>query len=394
MESLTVLHNVGAQWLPQTQTWLYNQIRYLPKDIQSHIVCQNTINLDQFPWPNIHSLQKSSYIKYILERGFRKLQIQNHLPFVTKQLASLKANILHSHFGTVGWGDLTPAQEIGSKHIVTFYGRDVNYYPRSDTRWFDRYKEMFASVDAILCEGPFMAKCIIALGCPKNKVIVHHLGVGVDQIQFQPRSWSPGEELRVFLAASFQEKKGFPNALAALGILKKSIPLSITIIGDSTGEARSQKEKQKILDTVAKYQLNSKIRWLGFQPHMVMLKEAYHHHIFLSPSITAIDGDTEGGAPVSLIEMAATGMPIISTNHCDIPNVIIPNQTGYLAEENDVDGLVHCFEKLLNRPDSWADLIMAGRQRMETAFDARQQGKRLAKIYHNISSPHDYSENK
>jgi len=74
---------------------------------------------------------------------------------------------------------------------------------------------------------------------------------------------------------------------------------------------------------------------LGFQPHAILFEEAYKNHIFLSPSVTALDGDTEGGAPVTIIEMAATGMPIISTKHCDIPEVIKDGVTGFLANERD-----------------------------------------------------------
>src|SRR5690606_39794503 len=61
---------------------------------------------------------------------------------------------------------------------------------------------------------------------------------------------------------------------------------------------------------------------LGYQPWRALMDAAYRHHVFLSPSITASDGDTEGGAPVGLIEMAATGMPVISSRHADIPEVI------------------------------------------------------------------------
>ena len=83
--------------------------------------------------------------------------------------------------------------------------------------------------------------------------------------------------------------------------------LEIVIIGDNTLEPRSQSEKQKILQVIEKYGMQSKIRMLGFQPHCVLMNEAYKHHIFISPSVTAADGDTEGGAPVSIIEMAASG---------------------------------------------------------------------------------------
>ena len=63
------------------------------------------------------------------------------------------------------------------------------------------------------------------------------------------------------------------------------------------------------------------------------------HDVFLAPSVTASNGDTEGGAPVAIIEMAASGMPIVSTRHCDIPSVVLDGVTGLLAAERDSEGL-------------------------------------------------------
>ena len=111
--------------------------------------------------------------------------------------------------------------------------------------------------------------------------------------------------LRVLIAGSFREKKGIPYALEALGRLQQEIPLEITIIGDAS--ERGEAEKLQILDTIKTHNLWPKTRMLGYQPHAILLEEAYRHHIFLSPSVTASDGDTEGGLPVSIIEMAATG---------------------------------------------------------------------------------------
>jgi len=86
------------------------------------------------------------------------------------------------------------------------------------------------------------------------------------------------------------------------------------------------------------------VRMLGYQSYKMLFEEVYMHHIFLSPSVTAKDGDAEGGAPVTIIEMAASEIPIISTKHCDIPGVILDGKTGLLAEKRDVDGL---YERLL-----------------------------------------------
>lgn len=380
-KNIKVIHSHPI-WLPQTQTWMYNQVRYLPDQIENHIVCDRQANQDQFELPNIHALEQAPKWRYYLDKSLRKLQIRHHLGWLVEVAKRQEATILHSHFGHVGWADLKAAKQAGLKHLVTFYGWDVNYLPKSSRLWLTRYQELFASIDQVLCEGCHMAKCIVNLGCPADKIKVHHLGVNVEAIAFKPRVWSPAEPLRVLIAGAFREKKGIPYALEALAQLQQQVSLEITIIGDaSTSDQGAQLQKQKILATIEKHNLQSQVRMLGYQSYSVLFEEAYKHHLFLSPSVTASDGDTEGGAPVSLIEMAATGMPIVSTNHCDIPEVILHGVSGLLAEERDVAGLVNHLQQLVNNPRQWHDFVQAGRRHIEAEYDAQIQGVRLAKTY-------------
>jgi colanic acid/amylovoran biosynthesis glycosyltransferase len=79
--------------------------------------------------------------------------------------------------------------------------------------------------------------------------------------------------------------------------------------------------------------------------------------------------------------MAASGMAIVATRHCDIPRVVRDGVTGLLAEERDVDGLVAHLRRLVGRPDDWRPMLDAGRRHIEAEFDARRQGERLAELY-------------
>jgi colanic acid/amylovoran biosynthesis glycosyltransferase len=286
---------------------------------------------------------------------------------------------MHSHFGNIGWADQGAVEKLGIRHVTTFYGLDVNRLPVSDARWRARYVELFGSVDRVLCEGPHMARCLLDLGCPEEKITVQHLGVNLSEIDFAPRNWAPGEPLRVLIAATFREKKGIPYAIEALGALRNEVDLEITIIGDATTEARSLEEKGRILETLAQCGLQERTRLLGFRPHRELLEQAYRHHIFLSPSVTASDGDTEGGAPVTIIELAASGMPIVSTRHCDIPNVL-PKEMP-LAEERDVDGLVRILRSWIGSAGGWEPQLLEARRHVERNFDSRIQGQRLGEIY-------------
>jgi colanic acid/amylovoran biosynthesis glycosyltransferase len=291
------------------------------------------------------------------------------------------ARIVHSHFGPQGWYDSPAVRQLAARHVVTFYGYDVGKLPLLKPAWRARYLEMFRSVDAVLCEGSFMAKCIQSLGCPPEKLRVHHLGVPIQSIMFRPRHWKPGSPLRVLIAATFTEKKGIPNALIALARFRKVVPLKITIIGDAQPGRKLSSEKRRILDVLKRSEFGSDVQLLGYQPHNRLFEEAYSHHVFLSPSITARDGDTEGGAPVTIIEMAATGMPVVSTHHCDIPGVLGAHGARLLTNEGDIDGIVERLTWLANNPDAWKPIVAEVRRHIEIEYDAVKQGLQLARIY-------------
>ena len=132
-DALTVLQSVPA-WLPQTQTWLHTQTRFLPGSIDSHIVCERTEHLEQFTIPNIHSLGAGPRWRRVLDRlcrGMRLRRYPGHMPSVARQTG---AAILHSHFGHVGWLDLGAVRRCELRQVVTFYGQDLNYLPQAMRR--------------------------------------------------------------------------------------------------------------------------------------------------------------------------------------------------------------------------------------------------------------------
>ena len=376
-----IVHSVGI-WLPLTMTWVHNQLKYI-KAFFPVVFAQATQNLKQFPWDPIYLHSRKS--NHLLARGLRKLQVLSKYPVFDDIIKKHHPNILHSHFGDGGWYDLPLARKYRLKHVVTFYGYDVNMLPTQHPVWKQRYKELFERADLFLCEGPHMAKCLAKIGCPVEKLKVQRIGVEVDKILFVPRKLGEDGLVKILIASTFREKKGIPYALEAVGILKKDYPkIRITLIGDATTEKRDQEEKKKIMDIIERYDLEPITRIMGFQPYNVLLKEAYNHHIFLSPSVTADDGDTEGGSPVTITEMAASGMPIVSTWHCDIPEVVLNNQTGFLVSERNVQELSLALEKLINSPESWVDFGIASRAHMENKFNIANSIKYLEEYYNSL----------
>jgi colanic acid/amylovoran biosynthesis glycosyltransferase len=378
---LKVIHISGV-WLPQTETWMYNQVKYLPQDIECHILCEKTENLDQFQLPRMWVLEReTSRLRYYWEKGLRRLGIRRDLGSVVSAAKRVEARVLHSHFGYSAWSHLPMARKSRIKHVTTFYGADVNKLPIQRPIWRRRYRELFAEGDLFLCEGAHMATCLETLDCPREKIRVHHLGIEVGSITYRPRVLMDQEPLKVLIASSFTEKKGIPFAVQALGRISKDIPVEVTIIGDAMGGLA---EKNTIMNVLEESGLRDKARLLGYQPHRRLFEEAYKHHMFLSPSVTARNGDTEGGAPVSIIEMAATGMPVVSTTHCDIPEVLNYGESGWLAQERDTNGLVKIIRKWLEQRRRWPELLAHARSHVEVEYDAVKQGHRLGAIYRSL----------
>ncbi len=384
MTKARILHYC-YEWLPPTENWIYNQIFFLPPSLEPHVVCEKMSHWDLFPVAHFHCFEHLPRWYQATDKFIRKIGLRHHLRFLVQIAKTHRGAILHSHFGSAGWSNLGAARAAHLRHVVTFYGIDVNHLLRINPRWHQRYQDLFSQADGFLCEGPHMGKCLEKLGCPPSKIQIHHLGVDLSKLKCLPRSWESGP-LRILIAATFKEKKGICYALDALGTVKKQIPIAVTLVGEATAEARSLLEKERIKEAIRRNGLKDCLQWRGALAYAKLIEEAYGHHIFLSPSVTAEDGDTEGGAPVTLIDLSATGMPIVSTWHCDIPEVVLNGKTGYLVPERNANSLSEAIMQLADNSREWKTMGQRGRLHIEKNFDAVQQGVRLGAYYFQILS--------
>jgi len=99
---------------------------------------------------------------------------------------------------------------------------------------------------------------------------------------------------------------------------------------------------------IANYQMRGYTKLLGFQSHETCIAEMDAADIFIHPSVTAANGDSEGGAPTTILEAQACGLPVLSTTHADIPNVVVPGGSALLTPERDVDALSVNLLTLIN----------------------------------------------
>jgi len=108
-----------------------------------------------------------------------------------------------------------------------------------------------------------------------------------------------------------------------------------------------------------------------------MLAEA---HILMAPSVTAADGDEEG-IPNTLKEAMAMGIPVISTLHAGIPELVADGISGFLVPERDAAALADRLRRLVDHPETWAAMGRAGRVRIDSDFDIDRLNDQLLDLY-------------
>lgn len=88
----------------------------------------------------------------------------------------------------------------------------------------------------------------------------------------------------------------------------------------------------------------------------------------------------EGLARV-LPQALAMGKPCVSFNIDGAPEVVIPDETGYLVEPGDAVGLTEAISRLLGDSDLRARMGAAGRRKVDPAFRAETMVEQISDIY-------------
>ncbi len=90
------------------------------------------------------------------------------------------------------------------------------------------------------------------------------------------------------------------------------------------------------------------------------------------------------GTPVAILEASAAALPVISTRHAGIPDVIIDGETGFLVDEHDVDGMAENMIKLLDNPDLSEKMGKAGRKNIFEKYRMEIHMDNLNKVIHDV----------
>ncbi|WP_264673237.1 glycosyltransferase [Raoultella planticola] len=84
------------------------------------------------------------------------------------------------------------------------------------------------------------------------------------------------------------------------------------------------------------------------------------------------------GIPVALMEAMATGLPVISTYHSGIPELITNSKTGWLCPERDSASIAKALYEVIRTKEIIPDIIHNARLQIEENFNQDVEYKKMA----------------
>jgi len=374
MNAPTVAH-IMESYLGLTETFIHEYLIAFRR-VRPVVIAGRLENLDRFPLPAGAALHQSpprrgtpSWAANALRR--RAVGGDPHLESI---LASEGARVMHAHFGPAACTLFEARRRTRLPLVTSFYGFDAS---KSDVvrEFAERYRRLFDIGDAFLVEGPAMMRRLEALGCPRSKLRIQRIAIDPMRYRFREREDPGTGPVNLLLCGRMVPKKGYPIALRALAEARRNDRrLRLRILGDGP-------ERPAIERLVHDLGLEDVVTFLGQSPRETFLEELDRAHLYVQPSMTAPDGDSEGGAPTTLLEAQACGLPILTTRHADIPGIVAEEDSAILADEGDVPGFAANLSVLASSPGRWGSMGRAGRARMEARHDVRRLATHLEVLY-------------
>lgn len=321
-----------------SETFIENQLFFFPK---------NTFVLFDSVFPIFPKNNKFLYffseIIYLLELSFKKILGKNklfyhyYLYFIFKYY---KVSHIFCEYGTIGTKLIKVVNNIKLPLIIHFHGYDAH----SDNivlQNIEEYKILFKISSKIIVVSKAMKEKLIELGCPFDKIQI--IRCGANSIFFNNSNYNVNSNYFISIGRFVDKKGPYFTVLAFKKVVDIYPQYKLKMVGDGY-----------LLDTciqLSKFlKLENNIEFCGVKSPEEIVDILSNSLAFVQHSLVTSYNDSEG-TPVAIMEAMASGIPVISTFHAGISEIIEHNVTGFLVEECDVDKMAEYMLRIIINPN-------------------------------------------
>lgn len=329
-------------------------------------------NFYKYPWLLLRSLN-------ILKHGKEAASLRLLYAAIALRPSLEKApyDIIHCQFATFGYlgQGIRILVAPNCKLIMALRGYEISWFLTWGGK--DVFNQLFKQGDFFLPNCDYFKHRIIKLGCDQNKIAVIRSGIDCRRFFFSPRSLPPDHRVRIVTTGRLVEKKGIEYGIRAVAKLAKvNRNIEYSIIGDGP----LKEDLQQLIEQLG---VGDLVKLVGRKQQQEVIEILDNSQIFIAPSVTGEDGNQEG-IPNVLKEAMAMGLPVISTHHSGIPELIEDGISGFLVPERDADTLAEKLSYLIEHPEVWSEMGQAGRNYVEQHYDINQLNEQLVEIYQQL----------
>lgn len=373
------------KFMSLTLTFVYNEVTELAKYHNVKIVCNDRINEDKFPFNNLEVIPfKVGLLKEKVSWYAEKLDLSVYRKSrlfkrdLLKIIREYEPDIIHGHFGyeSIKLVDNIKITEIPI--FISFHGYDASQMLKKKS--YVRKLNCYFKHNNII---PIYVSEFIKRNLINEKVIIKKaelLYCGIDTDFFDPINRKERKnETFIFLQISvFNEKKGHIYTLKAFKLFLERVTndrskYKLILAGGHILLEEIKKE-------VVLLGLSSNVEFTGPVDHTIGKKLLEDANVFVHHSITASNGDTEG-LPNALMEAMSMELPVLSTRHAGIPELVEDSVNGYLVNEKDIESYAKRMVDVL----TWG-YLKRNREKIISNFSKKAHCESLIGIYKKYSN--------
>ncbi len=195
-----------------------------------------------------------------------------------------------------------------------------------------------------------------------------------------PRRSDDVTPYEIVTVARLVPKKGVDTAVRAVAeLVRLGRPVHYSVIGAGP-------ERPRLEQLAAQLGIADRVAFLGALPHDHVERIMARSDAALLLCRRAADGDMDG-IPVSLMEAAALGLPVVSTNVGGIAELIEDGKSGLLCAPDDPVEAGRLLDELMKDPQLATARGENLQRHVLDEFDPRRQAERLQERWRSLVSP-------
>lgn len=226
---------------------------------------------------------------------------------------------------------------------------------------------------AVIFQNPSDRETLLALGALdiRDTRMIRGSGVALDEYPYLPEP--DGQPVIVMAARLLRDKGVFEFVNAARCLRERGVEATVRLIGSADpGNLTSVTPEE-----LQQWESEGVVELLGFRSDIAQQ--------YAAANVVCLPSYREG-LPKSLVEAAACGRAVVTTDVPGCRDAIIPGETGLLAQVRDPVSLADAIQKLVKDPELRKRMGVAGRALAENEFAIDRIVNQHLAIYREVVS--------